>query len=188
MPNLSRWTIGGLSIATLFLFVIDTLIITGDMFIAVAHLTIVFQAIKSFDLKEPGPSAGIFYVPAPVDYCLGAYKVCCLWSHICYLPYRACYSNGYITFPERGHIKKIRLRGPVIAISLLTLVITILFFISIPRVIGGLWGKSRTKNIKTAGFSEKVDFGSFGDIKLDPTIVMRVEMPEKAEGQFYWRG
>ena len=112
MPNLSRWTIGGLSIATLFLFVIDTLVITGDMFIAVAHLTIVFQAIKSFDLKEPwGPSAGVFYVLTAVDYCLRAYKVRGLWAHICYLPCRACYSNGYITFSERGHCKKIRLRG-----------------------------------------------------------------------------
>lgn len=189
MPNLSRWVIGGLSIATLFLFVIDTLIITGDMFIAVAHLTIVFQAIKSFDLKEPWDHLQVYFMSLLQLIIASELTRSAAFGLIFVIFLIALVTAMVIShFLKEGTVRKIRLRGPVIAISLLTLVITILFFISIPRVIGGLWGKSRTKNIKTAGFSEKVDFGSFGDIKLDPTIVMRVEMPEKAEGQFYWRG
>src|ERR1700694_2732804 len=47
------WVIGVLSIIELIIFLFDSFAVTGDVFIAVAHLTIAFQAIKSFDLKEP---------------------------------------------------------------------------------------------------------------------------------------
>lgn len=136
MPNLSRWTIGGLSIATLFLFVIDTLVITGDMFIAVAHLTIVFQAIKSFDLKEPWDHLQVYFMSLLQLIIASELTRSAAFGLIFVIFLVALVTAMVIShFLKEGTVKKIRLRGPVIVISLLTLVLTILFFISTPRVI-----------------------------------------------------
>src|SRR4030043_1620330 len=43
-PPAPKWVIGGLSVLTLFTYFADALIISGDYFLAVAHLTITFQA------------------------------------------------------------------------------------------------------------------------------------------------
>ncbi|MBI4690196.1 MAG: DUF3488 domain-containing protein [Nitrospirae bacterium] len=193
MPHLSRWTIGGLSITTLLLFIVDALIITGDMFIAVAHLTIVFQAIKSFDLKEPWDHLQVYFMSLLQLIIASELTRSVAFGAVFVVFLIALVTAMVIShFLKEGTIKRIRFRGPVIAISILTLIITTIFFISAPRTRGSIWGKSRTKNIKTAGFSERVDFGSFGEVKLDPTIVMRIEiLSNKAKdtgSTLYWRG
>ena len=40
----------------------DALIISNDYFLAVAHLTIAFQAIKSFDLREPWDHLQVYFM------------------------------------------------------------------------------------------------------------------------------
>lgn len=189
LPALSKWTIGGLSITALFLFAIDALIITGDIFIAVAHLTIVFQAIKSFDLKEPWDHLQVYFM-ALLQLIIASELTRSLAFGLIFIIFLIALVAAMVIshFLKEGTIRKVRLRGPVIAISILTLVVTGIFFISAPRVKGGLWGKGRAKNIKTVGFSEKVDFGSYGDVKSDPTIVMRIETSKNALPPFYWRG
>jgi hypothetical protein len=45
--------------------------------------------------------------------------------------------------------------------------------------------------IRTSGFSETVDLGGIGAIKLDPTVVMRVEFPDQqgpVKDALYFRG
>lgn len=189
MPNLSKWTIGGLSIATLFLFAFDALIMTGDMFIAVAHLTIVFQAIKSFDLKEPWDHLQVYFMSL-LQLIIASELTRSMAFGVIFVIFLIALVTAMVIshFLKEGTIRKIRLRAPVITISILTLIITGIFFISTPRAKGGMWGKSRTKGIKTVGFSEKVDFGSFGKVKLDPTIVMRIEMAKETAAPLYWRG
>ena len=91
-------------------------------------------------------------------------------------------------FLKEGTFRRIRLKLPVTVISILTLLTTGMFFISAPRSKRRHRREEPHDRNKNCGFFRKVDFGSFGEVKLDSTIVMRVEMPEKAPAQLYWRG
>src|SRR3989338_11130144 len=57
--------------------------------------------------------------------------------------------------------------------------LTLVIFFLIPRIGTGFFQKNRTELIRTSGFSEKVDLGVIGAVKLDPTVVMRVEFPDQ---------
>lgn len=74
---------------------------------------------------------------------------------------------------------------------LATFGLTILIFFTIPRVSAGIYQKGIGENIRTSGFSDTVNLGSIGPIKRDPSIVMRVELPDRTQreaGHFYVRG
>lgn len=55
---------------------------------------------------------------------------------------------------------------------------TLLFFFSIPRVGVGFFQQDQGDSLRTTGFSEQVDLGVIGPVKQDPSIVMRVELPD----------
>jgi hypothetical protein len=189
MPMLSKWTIGSLSITTLFLFLFDGFVISGDMFIAVAHLTLIFQALKSFDLKEPWDHLQVYFM-ALLQLIIASELTRSIAFGVIFVVFLIALVTAMVIshFLKEGTVRRIRFGGPVVTISAITLLITVFFFVSTPRAKGGYWGKSHTKGIKTAGFSEKVDFGSFGEVILNPTVVMRVEMPMTAEIPLYWQG
>jgi protein-glutamine gamma-glutamyltransferase len=58
------------------------------------------------------------------------------------------------------------------------LCLTLLIFIVTPRIGAGFFEKNRGDLIRMSGFSEKVDLGMVGSVKLDNTVVMRVEFPD----------
>lgn len=69
--------------------------------------------------------------------------------------------------------------------------LTLVIFFAIPRVSAGFFQKSYGENIRTSGFSDTVDLGAIGPIKRDPSVVMRVELPDRSAhetGRFYIRG
>ncbi|MGE0274910.1 MAG: DUF3488 and DUF4129 domain-containing transglutaminase family protein [Nitrospiraceae bacterium] len=69
--------------------------------------------------------------------------------------------------------------------------LTIGIFFIIPRVGIGFVQKGIGDNLRTSGFTEKVDLGMMGSVKQDPSIVMRVELAEGApqtNGPLYLRG
>jgi transglutaminase-like putative cysteine protease len=69
-------------------------------------------------------------------------------------------------------------------------ILTLLIFFFIPRMSIGLLHEKKESLIRLSGFSEQVDLGVLGAIKLDPTIVMRIELPggNRLQSQPYWRG
>ncbi len=76
-------------------------------------------------------------------------------------------------------------------IAVATLVLTLAIFFVIPRAGAGFFQKSRGQPIRTSGFSQTVDLGLIGRLKLDPTVVMRVEFPDQQgphEGRVYLKG
>jgi transglutaminase-like putative cysteine protease len=189
MSQSPKWAIGGFSVITLLIFFFDSLIVSNDYFIGVAHLTITFQAIKSFDLKEPWDHLQVYFM-ALLQLIIASELAHSITFGIIFIFFLVAFVAALVFahFIKEGSTLKVGIQKPVVSISLLTLLITIIFFVSIPRVSGGLWGKSHEKSIKTAGFSGKVDFGSFGDVKLDPTVVMRVEISGVIKEPYYWRG
>lgn len=56
--------------------------------------------------------------------------------------------------------------------------LTLAIFFALPRIGAGFFQKSRGEGLRMSGFSEKVDLGAIGSIKLDPSVVMRVELPD----------
>lgn len=63
-------------------------------------------------------------------------------------------------------------------IAALSLVITLSLFFIIPRMGVGFFPKKTADVLKLSGFSEEIDLGELGPVKLDPTIVMRVELSD----------
>ncbi len=56
--------------------------------------------------------------------------------------------------------------------------LTVLFFFSIPRIGVGFFQNNHRESLRTTGFTEQVDLGAIGPVKQDPSIVMRVELPD----------
>ncbi|MBI3397854.1 MAG: DUF3488 domain-containing protein [Deltaproteobacteria bacterium] len=61
-------------------------------------------------------------------------------------------------------------------LAVFSFIIALSLFFVIPRMAVGFLPQETADTIKVSGFSEKVDFGELGPIKLDPRIVMRVEL------------
>ncbi|MFZ2198700.1 MAG: DUF3488 and transglutaminase-like domain-containing protein [Thermodesulfovibrionales bacterium] len=188
MEPAPNWAIGALSLLTLTVFLTDSLLISGDVFLAVAHLTITFQAIKSFDLKEPWDHLQVYFMSL-LQLIIASDLTRSLTFGVVFVVFMGLLVTAMVLshFLKEGALGSISIRKPVLIISLFTLLLTVMIFILIPRTSQRFFVKGHAKGIKTTGFSEKVDFGSFGDIKLDPTVVMRVEM-DRDVSSLYWRG
>ncbi|MFZ5906946.1 MAG: transglutaminaseTgpA domain-containing protein [Nitrospirota bacterium] len=189
MSPAPKWAVSSFAFLTLAFFLFDSLVISGDSFLAVAHLTITFQVIKSFDLKEPWDHLQVYFM-ALLQLIVASELTSSLAFGIIFLLFLVAFVAAMVIshFMKEGTADDVGFRLPVFAISALVLLLTILFFVSLPRVSARVWGKSHMKSIKTVGFSERVDFGSFGDIKSDPTVVMRVELSGAANSPYYLRG
>jgi transglutaminase-like putative cysteine protease len=189
LPCAPKWAISGFSLLTLLVFFFDSLVISNDYFLGIAHLTITFQAIKSFDLKEPWDHLQVYFM-ALLQLIIASELIYSITFGVIFILFLITFVAAMVFahFMKEGIASRVVIKKPVIYISFLTLLITVIFFVSIPRLYGGLWGRSHAKSIRTAGFSERVDFGSFGDVISDPEVVMRVELGGNPEVPFYWRG
>ncbi len=187
-PHAPKWAIGTFSVVTLIVFFADSLMISADVFLAVAHLTITFQAIKSFDLKEPWDHLQVYFVSL-LQLIIASDLTTSLTFGIVFVVFMALLVTAMVLshFLKEGALGRISIRKPVLLISLITLFVTIVIFVLVPRTAHKFLGKSHAKGIKTTGFSESVEFGAYGDVKLDPTVVMRVEM-DRDIPSLYWRG
>jgi transglutaminase-like putative cysteine protease len=185
---LSKWVLGGLSLTTFLVFLIN-FYMTGEVFIAVAHLTLIFQTLKSFDIKEPWDPLQVFFVSL-LQLLIASELTNSISFGIVFLVFLVFIVVSILLghFVREGKAVFRPYVRPVALITLFTLILTVVFFVTIPRFRSGLWGKSFLKGINTAGFSEKVDFGSFGEVKLDETVVMRVIMDTDSDGPLYLRG
>jgi len=188
-PPAPQWVIGGCSVLTLLVFFFDSLFISSDYFIAVGHLTITFQAIKSFDLKEPWDHLQVYFM-ALLQLIIASEIIYSITFGILFIIFLVVFVTAIIFshFMKEGTIEGINFKKPILYISLLTLIITVVFFISIPRISQGIWSKGHKRGIKSIGFSEKINLGTFGEFKLDQTIIMRAELEPMVPGPYYWRG
>jgi transglutaminase-like putative cysteine protease len=83
------------------------------------------------------------------------------------------------------------LRTTLVA-SGLSVLLALVLFVTLPRLRSSMVrGTSIPPTLATAGFSDRVELGELGRIRLDPTLVMRIETLEgvpPAPGSGYWRG
>jgi hypothetical protein len=72
-----------------------------------------------------------------------------------------------------------------------TFVLTLVIFFLIPRMGSGYMQSSDAAQGRLIGFSERVELGTIGAAKRDPTIVMRVGVASRStlpRSEAYWRG
>ncbi len=188
-PQASRRAGAFLAQAALLVFLADAFIITGDIFLAVAHMTITFQGIKSFDLKEPWDHLQVYFMSL-LQLIIASELTRALTFGVIFVAFMILLVTAMVLshFLKEGALGRVSLRKPVTAIVALTMVCTTFFFIILPRTPQRFIGKSHYRGIRTIGFSDTVDFGSFGDIKRDQTIVMRIELKRAVPPPYYWRG
>ncbi|MBI5747085.1 MAG: DUF3488 domain-containing protein [Nitrospirae bacterium] len=77
------------------------------------------------------------------------------------------------------------------SVAVAAFIITILIFFIIPRFGIGFMQKKSDDRLRTSGFTERIDLGDIGPIKLDNTMVMRVRIPDyndSLKDRIYWRG
>lgn len=138
--------------------------------------------------------------------CFLLYVICATWSLIL-LHLRREMEENYLlrhTEPDAAgkrvevqrilHSKRIVGGKFLLSTSLLSVsifLVSSLLFLLFPRVgFGFLFGKSQ-RGASIAGFSERIELGSFGVIKDNPAVVLRVEIPDlppQARLNWRWRG
>ncbi len=192
LPQASRSVIGASSIMGVLIFLFDSFLITGDYLTSVGHLSLIFHAIKSFDIKEPYDPLQVYFMALLQLVVASEFTVAMLFGVIIIL-----FIILFIIVMNMAHYVKysspaiqqgLGLRtGSLTILVLFTILISAIFFISLPRLTAGLWGKSHIKGIRNAGFSEKMDL-SGGEIKLDKTVVARIELRPFIKGPYYWKG
>ena len=75
-------------------------------------------------------------------------------------------------------------------VAFCSFIITLLIFFTLPRITLSVSGRERWGGT-SAGFSDVVDLGTIGPVRLDNRVVMRVELPQFSERPpfpLYWRG
>jgi transglutaminase-like putative cysteine protease len=188
-PAAGRWTIGTLALVALGVFFFDAAIVSGDVVVAVAHLTIAFQAIKSFDLKEPWDNLQVFFVSL-LQLVIASELTDSIVFGLVFAAFIVLLVTAMILshFIKEGFSDLQEIKRPLIIISLLTIFVTLCIFIALPRASVRMFGRSHVRGMKATGFSNDMDFGAFGRVKLDPTVVMRIEMNGAPDIPYYWRG
>lgn len=82
-----------------------------------------------------------------------------------------------------------RYMGLVALLPLVTLLLTFALFFIIPRPGSGIGGINVMIGKRQSGFSDRVDLGQVGEIKLNNAVALRIEAnPRTLERPIYWRG
>ncbi|MGE5894143.1 MAG: DUF3488 domain-containing protein, partial [bacterium] len=188
IQQLSRRAIGGLSLGTFLVFLLDA-VLQGDVFLAVAKMTLIFQAIKSFDMKDPWDPLQVFFVSL-LQLLIASELTRSISFGIVFLIFLVFIVVSILLghFVNEGQKRFMPFIRPIALVTGAVLIMTVLFFVSLPRLHGSFWGKNLSKSIHSAGFSDKVAFGSFGELKLDETVVMRMVVRPETSGSHYIRG
>jgi transglutaminase-like putative cysteine protease len=193
-------------------FWIDSLWISSELLPAGIHFLLVLLVIKLFNLQlrrdylhlyaislvailaAASLTNDLWYLPIFL-----AYLLCAVWTLLLFQltkkPEDMAAAAGTVV-PMEGPAEPSRLVSPHLfwltnGMAVATFGVTLIIFFAIPRVGGGFYQKGFGENIRTSGFSDQVNLGAMGPIKRDPSVVMRVEIPDRAGheiGRLYLRG
>jgi transglutaminase-like putative cysteine protease len=187
-PQATKETINALAAVVVVLFPVDVFIISGDVVVAVAHLTLLFHAIKGFDVKDPWDCLQVLFMSLLQLLVASELTLSPVFAAV-FLAFMVIMtvSMSYSHLLKEGSEDVRPFVRPIAVITLITALMTVVFFFGIPRFNRGLWGKSHSRVIKT-GFSKNIRLGEVGEVKLNPSVVMRVMLDEKPSHALYWRG
>jgi hypothetical protein len=183
-----RYLVGTLSTLTILIFLFDSFMLSQDLIVGVSHLTLLFHAIKSFDIKDPWDPLQVFFM-ALIQLLLASELTRSMVFGAVFLLFMVAmvFAISYSHFIKEGIMQIKGFFRPIASITLIIILLTSTFFVVIPRFRGGLWGRGLSRGIKS-GFSDTVKLGALEEIKLDYTVVMRAEVKPLPRKTPYWRG
>ncbi|MFQ5464677.1 MAG: DUF3488 and DUF4129 domain-containing transglutaminase family protein [Thermodesulfobacteriota bacterium] len=198
-----------LAIAAFVFFTLDYLSIGRDLVVAASRFLIILLAIKLMDLKRVRDQLTVFALASVQMLAAAASTTSPLfflilvlfimggvWAMII-ISIKKDWSAARCGKPEMevpGSIFGPGFFAAIILASVASLAMTVSLFFVIPRMGAGFFEHKTLNTVKVAGFSDSVDLGSIGPVKLDKTIVMRVELPfykasgTRPLGRLYVRG
>src|SRR5881628_1472947 len=193
-------------------FGVDLLWISQDLLPAGIHFLILLMVNKLLTLQQRKDFLHLYAISLleilaaaalTVELWYGAvflaYLLAAIWTLLLYHLRNEAEEAGAVVHTARGPVDPARTPGPITgrffwttnAVAVAAFGLTVAIFFIIPRIGAGFFQKDRAELVRTSGFSEKVDLGIIGAIKLDETVVMRVEFPDHngplTEG-LYFRG
>jgi transglutaminase-like putative cysteine protease len=204
----SRWIVTRLSrkgwnvlMVVAFLgFWMDLFVISRDILPAAVHFLVFLMVQKLFNLQQRKDFLHLYAISF-LELLAAAALTMELWYAVVFITYLFAAIWTLLLYHLRNEAEEVRAAGaspertadpasapgPVTAgffwttngIAVGAFCLTLAIFFVIPRVGAGFFQKNRIDLIKTSGFSEKVDLGVIGSVKLDPTVVMRVEFPDQ---------
>lgn len=197
----SAWT--ALLIVVFVSFGVDLLLISRDILPAAVHFLILLMIVKLFHLQHRKDFLQLYAISL-LELLAAAALTVELWYAAVFIAYVFAAIWTLILYhlrneAEEAHTESSPTARPVTAqffwttngIAVGSFCLTLVIFFLIPRIGTGFFQKNRTELIRTSGFSEKVDLGVIGAVKLDPTVVMRVEFPDQrgpVKDALYFRG
>lgn len=192
-------TVTTITVVAISLSILDFFYVSGSLILAGAHFLVVLLCLKTLSLARERDYIQLYGVSffmllastglsTDIGFLWGfiAFFISLTWS----LMLLTVRSEAERAGKTAAGWKAGRLF--FISTALLTLasaVFTLAIFMTIPRVGIGYFSRHTGGVLKSAGFSDRVELGSMGEILLDPTAVMRVELSgAKPPRELYWRG
>jgi protein-glutamine gamma-glutamyltransferase len=199
------WT--GLNLAVLAFFIVDIFFISQSILTASAHFVVFLTINKLFNLRTPKDhfqlylisflqllAAATFTIDVTFFVSFVLYLLTATWA---LLLHHLVTETAAPTDPSS--VSPAARRSPGLTrhfflttngIAFFALGCTLLLFFIIPRVGLGYFHRSQSNLIRMSGFSEQVDLGAIGSVKMDSTIVMRIQpsRPLPSIEGIYWRG
>lgn len=181
-----------LSAVLLVLFFVDYLIITSSLVGAATRFITILALFKLFDLKNRTDymllsmlvffqllSATVSTVSPLFFLVMSLFIIASIWSMVLFN-----IEQDWNDHQISGEIKKEIPKGMFTAtffsgtviVTFISIAITVSLFFVIPRMGIGLMHRDSINTIKVSGFADELDLGNIGSIKLDDTIVMRIEV------------
>lgn len=211
-PSVSTTTWNILAVGGFIGFWIDLFWISGELLSAGVHFLLILMVVKLLNLQVRRDYLHLYAISLVAILASGAlttdlwylpifliYVVAGVWTLLLFQLTRNADPAHVQALPSQQGLRppeslnrvtpQLFWLGNGLAVAAFGL--TILIFFAIPRVSAGLYQKGIGENIRTSGFSETVNLGAMGPIKRDPSIVMRVELPDRIQpdaGRLYMRG
>ena len=202
-------------VSLLYILIIPFDLQRSDLVLAVSHLVVFIQVVKLLNRKSNGDyvqmylmsffqllSASVLTRSLPFFVALVSFTIAAVWTLVLFhlkiqienavtvadadsRPLQAPERTGREAHPR---ILDAGLVTTNIAVALAAVLLMSAFFYGVPRFEAGLF--SREKEAEEIGFTEEVELATYGTVFSNPSVVMRVEMPQFADGlpeEPYWR-
>lgn len=200
--GLGRRAWSALNVVVLFFFISDLFFISESLLVASTHFVIFLMINKLFNLRTPQDHLQLYLISflellaastfsSDISFLVAfiLYLLTATWA----LMLLHLVSEGADLSPlhpgaRAGITWPFFFNTNLIAMG--ALFSTVFLFVLLPRIGLGYFYRSHSGLIRMSGFSDQVDLGEIGPVKLDPTVVMRVKpsRPLPAREGIYWRG
>ncbi|MBI5903650.1 MAG: DUF3488 domain-containing protein, partial [Deltaproteobacteria bacterium] len=180
------WTIA--AVVVFLLFALDYLSASSSIITSASRFLAILLALKLFDVNRERDYIVVYSIVFFQILACAASTVSPLFFLILFL-FTAGSIWAMIIYNLRKDLQeglRVNPAGPpvvfgmpffvtVMATSAVSLIITLILFLILPRTGVGLFDFKTLNSVKLTGFSERVAPGVLGPLKKDPTVVMRVQ-------------